>query len=621
MGIEGRRETWEETVDRYIEFMKDQLYDGITNHGLFVELGDAIKQQDVMPSMRCLMTAGPALERDNMAGFNCAYTVIDDPRAFDEALYILMCGSGIGYSVERQYVNKLPIVPSLTIHKAEVVTVADSKVGWAKGLAALISHLYNGVVPSWDLSKLRPAGSRLKVFGGRASGPEPLDALFHFVVKVFSGAQQRQLTSMECHDIMCMVAQAVIAGGVRRSAMISLSNLGDNEMRLAKTGDWYAEEQQPYRAFANNSVVYARKPDMSSFMEEWHSLYRSKSGERGIFNRDAARVQVGKYGKRKPDYVWGTNPCSEIILRPHQVCNLSEVICRSEDSLATLKRKVRYATILGTYQSTLIGFRYLRKVWQQNTEEERLLGVSLTGIMDHPVLSQVSDKTRQWLRELRKVANETNAEYAKKWGITPSTAITCVKPSGTVSQLVDSASGIHPRHAAHYVRTVRADKRDPLTQFLTAEGVPSEDAVSDASGRTTVFSFPIEAPSGALLRDDIGAITHLELWKMYAEEWCEHKPSITVSVKDSEWMAVGAWVWEHFESVSGISFLPYSDHMYAQAPYQECGLRDYKVLLRKSPTTIDWSKLTDYEQEDNTAGSQTLACSGTVCEVVDIGDV
>jgi len=587
-----------------------------------VELENAILQMHVMPSMRCLMTSGPALERDNMAGFNCAYTVIDSPRAFDEALYIMMCGSGLGFSVERQYVDKLPIVPDNLRLREGSWAVPDSKFGWADGLRHLFSSIFHaGAIPDWDLSRLRKSGERLKTFGGRASGPEPLDALFHFVVKTCLGAQGRRLTPMECHDVMCMIAQAVIAGGVRRSAMISLSNLGDNELRLAKTGDWYAEEQQPYRAFANNSVVYSKRPDMSSFMEEWHSLYRSKSGERGIFNREAARVQVGKYGRREPNHQWGTNPCSEIILRPHQVCNLSEVIIRNGDSLSQLKEKVRLATILGTYQSTLTSFRYLRKVWQDNTEEERLLGVSLTGIMDHKVLNNTSDVARRWLRELRKVANETNQEYAKKWGIEPSTAITCVKPSGTVSQLVDSASGIHSRHSPHYIRTVRADKRDPLTQFLQDQGVPVEDALSDATGNTAVFSFPVEAPAGSLFRSDVGAIVHLELWKMYAEEWCEHKPSITVSVKDTEWMAVGAWVWEHFDSVSGISFLPYSDHMYAQAPYQECSLRDYKLLLRESPTAIDWGRLKDYEEEDNTAGSQTLACTGTVCEVVDIGDV
>jgi|TARA_Y100000034_G_scaffold115028_2_gene151779 ribonucleoside-diphosphate reductase alpha chain len=593
-----------------------------TLNKLCEEVKQGIYKMDVMPSMRCLMTSGPALERDNMAGFNCSYTVVDSLRAFDEALYILMCGSGIGFSVERQYVSKLPTVPdTFTIQKVpNVITVADSKMGWAEALKELLHYIFvRKVIPRWDLSKVRPAGARLKTFGGRASGPEPLDMLLKFVSKTCLNAGGRQLTSLECHDIMCYVAQAVVVGGVRRSAMISLSNLGDNQLRLAKSGDWF--NQQPQRSYANNSVVYTKRPDMPSYMEEWASLMKSRSGERGMFNRDAARAQVHKYGKRDPNHDWGTNPCSEIILRPNQVCNLTEVIVRSGDSLAELKRKVRLATILGTYQSTLTDFKYIRKVWRDNTEAERLLGVSFTGILDHEVLGEVSDKTARWLRELREIAETTNAEYAKQWGIQSSAAITCVKPSGTVSQLVDSASGIHPRHSQYYIRTVRADRKDPLTQFLREQGVPYEDAVSDATGNTGIFSFPIAAPSGATTRGDLTAIQHLELWRQYADSWCEHKPSVTISVRDDEWMDVGAWVWRHFDSCSGLSFLPYTDHVYAQAPYQEVNRREYNDMVRTSPRSLDWEHLRTYEREDNTAGSQTLACSGAICEVVDIGDV
>lgn len=612
-----RREEWGETVGRYIRFMVGKVN---LSQSDMEDLLNGIIDMDVMPSMRCLMTAGPALERDNMAGFNCSYTVIDDLRAFDEALYILMCGSGIGYSVERQYVQKLPPVPPLLAIGRETIVVADSKQGWAEALKSLLHYIFaKAETPLWDLSKVRPAGARLKTFGGRASGPDPLDNLLHYVTKTCVGAQGRQLTSMECHDIMCMIAQCVISGGVRRSAMISLSNLGDNELRNAKTGQWF--DHQPYRAFANNSVVYTGRPDMNSFMEEWMSLMKSKSGERGMFNRAAARAQVQKYAKRDPAYEWGTNPCSEIILRPHQVCNLSEVIVRHDDSLDTVKRKVHLATILGTFQATLTDFKYIRKVWQTNTEEERLLGVSLTGILDHPVLGTETKRARKWLRSLRKEANETNIRYSKKFGISPAAAITCVKPSGTVSQLVDSASGIHPRHSPYYVRTVRADKHDPLTEFLMWAGVPHEDAVSDSSGNTTVFSFPIAAPGHARTREGLTALDHLDLWAMYADEWCEHKPSITVSVRDHEWMEVGTWVWQNFESASGLAFLPYGDHVYAQAPYQAIRKGEYDDLCRRSPTQIEWGRLEEFETEDNTAASQTLACSGSVCELVDIGDV
>lgn len=613
---EKRREYWPETVSRYIEFMDQSLrekHNYKMDSVLKAELLDAIINLEVMPSMRALMTAGPALARENVAGYNCSYTPINHPRVFDEILYILMNGVGVGFSVERDDINQLPIVNEHFEKSTTVIHVADSKAGWARALRELISLLYAGQIPSWDMSAVRPAGSRLKTFGGRASGPAPLEDLFKFTVNIFQNAAGRKLYAMECHDLVCKIAEVVVVGGVRRSALISLSNLSDGRMRNAKSGEWWNDN--PQRALANNSVAYTETPGMDAFMEEWLSLYQSKSGERGIFNRQAAQAQAAKNGRREYDHPFGTNPCSEIILRPHQFCNLTEVVVRAEDDFDSLKRKVRLATILGTFQSTLTDFKYLRKVWKQNTEEERLLGVSLTGIFDNKVMvGKGSYQIGPNLREMRQEAVMTNAKYAKQIGIPQSTAITCVKPSGTVSQLVDSASGIHPRYAEYYIRRVRGDIKDPLTKFLMDSGVPHEPDVMNPDNMM-VFSFPQKAPAKVTKLD---AIEHLELWLAYQENWCEHKPSITVSVAEDEWMKVGAWVYDHFDEVSGISFLPKSDHTYRQAPYEAITKDEYEVLVKESPKQIDWARLSEYELEDNTESSQTFACTSDACEVVDI---
>jgi ribonucleoside-diphosphate reductase alpha chain len=615
---EQRRENWDETVSRYVSFMDSHVRD---NHGyklpdsLRSEITDGIMSLAVMPSMRAMMTSGPALARDNICGYNCSYIPVDSPRSFDECMYILMCGTGVGFSVERENVDKLPVVSDSMHDSDTVIKVGDSKPGWAKSLRELIGLLYVGQIPKWDLSSVRASGERLKTMGGRASGPGPLDDLFKFTVELFKKAQGRRLFPIECHDLMCKIGEIVVVGGVRRSALISLSNLNDDQMAHAKSGAWWENEGQ--RALANNSVSYKGKPEMGTFMREWLALYDSKSGERGIFNREAADVQVARNGRREVGHMWGTNPCSEIILRPYQFCNLSEVVVREHDTLDSLKRKVRLATILGTLQSTLTDFKYLRKVWKTNTEEERLLGVSLTGIMDHPILSKTVD-SRRWLEEMRQVAVDTNKEYAEKLGIPQSAAITCVKPSGTVSQLVDAASGIHARHNDYYIRTVRGDNKDPLTQFLKEQGVYNEADVTKPND-TTVFSFAMKAPDGAVTRDAMTAIEQLELWKTYALHWCEHKPSVTISVKEHEWMDVGAWVYENFDVASGVSFLPHSDHTYQQAPYQDIEADDYaEWQLARGSLEIDWAALSEYEKEDNTSGSRELACTAGVCEVVDL---
>jgi ribonucleoside-diphosphate reductase alpha chain len=546
--------------------------------------------------------------------YNCSYLAVDDLKSFDEAMFILLCGTGVGFSVERQSVTKLPEVPELFDSETNIV-VKDSKEGWAKALRQLIALLYSGEIPTWDVSKVRPAGAPLKTFGGRASGPAPLVDLFNFTVHTFKEAQNRKLSSIECHDIMCKIGEVVVVGGVRRSAMISLSNLSDDRMRHAKSGKWW--ENEPQRALANNSVSYTEKPDAVSFMREWMALVESGSGERGIFNRQASKAQAEKNGRRDPNYEFGTNPCSEIILRPSQFCNLTECVVRATDTIEILEEKVRLATILGTIQSTYTKFPYLRKQWTDNTAEERLLGVSLTGIMDNPLMTLSNKGLSKTLTHLKQVAVDTNAEWAAKLGIPVSAAVTCVKPSGTVSQLVDSASGIHARHSRYYIRTVRGDNKDPLTQFMQDQGIPNEPCAMKPD-QTTVFSFPQKAPEGAVVTADMTAVEQLEMWLAYQRNWCEHKPSVTINVKKDEWFEVGAFVYKHFDEMSGVSFLPYNEHTYQQAPYQECGKSDYDMLSSVMPTSIDWSKLSEYENEDNTAGSQTLACSGDSCEIVDL---
>ena len=605
------RESWSDTVERYMDnVVRPKIGDDTYVNGI----RDAILNLEVMPSMRAMMTAGPALERDNTAGYNCSYLPVDDPKSFDEAMFILLCGTGVGFSVERQYISKLPEIPTL-FQSDTTIVVKDSKEGWAKAYRQLLALLWAGEIPQWDVSKVRPAGARLKTFGGRASGPAPLVELFNFAVSTFKNAQGRKLSSLECHDLMCFIGQIVVVGGVRRSAMISLSNLSDDRMRHAKSGQWW--ETAAHRALANNSVSYTEKPDVETFMREWTALVESKSGERGVFNREASKKQAAKFGRRNPDFDFGTNPCSEIILRPYQFCNLTECVVRATDSIDDLIRKVRLATILGTIQSTYTKFPYLRKVWQNNTEEERLLGVSLTGIMDNPLMTSQNAGLEKTLERLREVAVDTNTEWANKLGIPVSASITCVKPSGTVSQLVDSASGIHARHSDYYIRTVRGDNKDPLTQFMKDQGIPYEPCVFKGD-TTTVFSFPQKSPDNAVTRNDMTAIEQLETWLTYQRHWCEHKPSVTISVRESEWLDVGAFVYKHFDEMSGVSFLPHSDHTYQQAPYQDCTKDEYEVLLAKMPERIDWAKLSEYEQEDNTVAMQTMACSGDSCEIVDL---
>ena len=628
MEEEGRRETWEETVNRYFEFFTEHLktecnYD--VPDKLRKELQTAVTNLEIMPSMRALMTAGEALKRDNVAGYNCSYVSASKVKSFDEILYILMCGTGVGFSVERDLIKTLPTIAEEFEDSDTTIVVKDSKMGWAKAYRELFSLLIGGQVPKWDTSKVRAAGERLKTFGGRASGPEPLEDLFKFTVDTFRKANGRKLTSIECHDIICKIAEIVVVGGVRRSALISLSSLTDERMRDAKSGAWWEADSQ--RALANNSVSYKEKPEPGTFMEEWVALYKSKSGERGIFNREAAQKQVEKanafrtkmnpeYRTRDADQLFGTNPCSEIILRDREFCNLTEVIVREDDTPKSLARKVKLATILGTWQSTLLNFRFISGEWKQNCEEERLLGVSLTGIMDCETTRKVEglDLT---LQRLRSNAIKVNKEHADELGIPQSAAITCVKPSGTVSQLTDAASGIHARHNAQYIRTVRADNKDPLCSFMKDKGFPYEADVMKPD-HVTVFSFPVQSPAGCVTRNDMTAIEQLELWLVYQRHWCEHKPSVTITVKEEEWPTVGGWVYDHFDEISGISFLPHSDHSYRQAPYQDCTWNEYEEMLKKMPVDVDWSGLGEYEKEDNTSGSQTLSCTGNSCEIVDL---
>ena len=612
---EGRRETWRETVTRYFDFFQEHLKQSCKyslDKSLREELEDAVIHLKIMPSMRCLMTAGEALKRENIAGYNCSYVAVDRPQAFDEILYVLMNGTGVGFSVERQFVSNLPTVADEFHPSDTTIVVQDSKMGWAKAFKELVAMLYHGQIPKWDLSKVRPAGAPLKTFGGRASGPEPLRRLFEFTKEIFQNAHGRKLSSIECHDIVCKTAEIVVVGGVRRSPLISLSNLSDDRMRVAKSGQWWIDNGQ--RALANNSACYTEKPDIGIFMDEWKALYDSKSGERGIFNRESAKKIAEKNERRDVGHDFGTNPCSEIILRSREFCNLSEVVVRPEDTEHTLLNKVRLATILGTFQSTLTNFKYVSKDWKKNCIEERLLGVSLTGIMDNKWTAGKLPGLDVLLKNLKQISVDTNKEWSEKLKINQSAAITCVKPSGTVSQLVDSASGIHARHNPYYIRTVRGDKKDPLTKMMIEQGFPAEDDVMKPND-TTVFSFPIKCSPDAVFRQDLSAIEQLELWKTYQVHWCEHKPSVTISVKEEEWIDVGAWVYKNFDLMSGVSFLPYSEHTYKQAPYQDCNEKEYKDLMNKMPTSVDWNKLSQYEKSDMTVGSQELACSAGSCEI------
>jgi ribonucleoside-diphosphate reductase alpha chain len=604
----GRRENWDETTQRFVDYIFSRTPQLQGNEELRNKIFNAIRDHKVMPSMRAMMTSGKAADRDNTCVYNCSYLPVDDVKAFDEAMFILLCGTGVGFSVESKYVSQLPEVPEKLFESDHVIAVHDSKEGWAKSLRLLLAHLYAGEVPKWDVSKVRPAGARLKTFGGRASGPEPLVELFAFAVAMFKNAKGRKLNTLECHDMMCKIGEVVVVGGVRRSAMISLSDLDDERIRHAKAGPWW--ETASHRALANNSAVYNETPTVGKFMEEWLSIYNSHSGERGIFNREAAQKAVAKHGHRDPNFEFGTNPCSEIILRPNQFCNLTEVVARHDDTAETLIEKVKLATILGTIQSTFTKFPYLRKIWQRNTEEERLLGVSITGIYDNKLLCTEGEKLNELLDTLRETSRATNKEWASLLGIPESCAITCVKPSGTVSQLTDSASGIHPRHSKYYIRRVRGDKKDPLSQFLREAGVPAEDCVYKPE-QTVVFSFPQRAPDG-LTRADVTPIGHLSLWLTYQRHWCEHKPSVTISVEEKDWPSVGAWTWDHFDEISGVSYLPYDGGSYRQAPYEECTEAQYLDLKGKMPR-INWEDFK--EVTDNVEGAQMLACVAGVCEI------
>jgi ribonucleoside-diphosphate reductase alpha chain len=610
----GRREHWNETVARYFDFMEQHLKDKqsyVLTKELRAELEQAVNNLEVMPSMRAIMTAGPALERQNIAAFNCSYLPIDDPKAFDEAMYILLCGTGVGFSVEQQYVSKLPEVPEQLFASETTIVVSDSKEGWAKSLRQLLALLYSGEIPKYDVSKVRPAGARLKTFGGRASGPGPLEELYKFCIAKFKGSTGRRLSSLECHDILCKIGEVVVVGGVRRSAMISLSDLSDDKMAHAKAGAWW--DGQGQRALANNSAVYQEKPYIGQFMREWTSIYESHSGERGIFSRDASQRQAAKNGRRDATYDFGTNPCSEIILRPYQFCNLSSCIVRSDDDMDTLERKIRIAAILGTFQASLTNFPYLRKVWQKNTEEEALLGVSMTGILDNALLNNPDDADLPArLERLRNVAVDINAEFADAIGINRSVAVTAIKPEGTVSQLCSTASGIHPQHSQYYIRRVRADNKDPLTQFMIQSGFVAEPCVMKPDS-TTVFSFPVKVAEGALLREELSALQHLKLWLLFQRHYCEHKPSVTISVKENEWMDVGAWTYKHFDEVTGVSFLPYDGGTYKQAPYEECTEEQYNQLKMLVPDSVDWENFKEYD--DNVEGAQMLSCTAGGCAI------
>ena len=616
---ENRRETWVETVDRYMSFMKNHL---VTNHGYsendktFEEIRNAVIDHKIMPSMRALMTAGPALDRDHIAAYNCSFIAVDSPRAFDEAMYILMNGTGVGFSVEQKYMSLLPVVAEELYKTDTVIVVDDSKLGWAKSYKELIALLYQGQIPKWDLTKVRPAGARLKTFGGRASGPDPLDSLFRFTIDIFRNAAGRRIKSIEAHDLMCKIGEVVVVGGVRRSALISLSNLDDFEMAKAKSGQWWEDNGQ--RALANNSAVYNIKPNTAQFLREWRNLYESKSGERGIYNIESVRKHVDKFGRRDSSKVMGTNPCGEILLRPNEFCNLTEVVIEADDKIEDLAEKVRLATILGTWQSTLTNFKYIRKTWKDNCEEERLLGVSLTGIYGNKITSTNNKDLPGILDSLREESVLTNSQEADKLGINPSLSITCVKPSGTVSQLTGVSSGIHPWYSEYYLRSVRGDNKDPLTSFLKDAGIPNEPDVMKPED-TTVFYFPIKAPKNSVLTKDLSAIDHLEMWKTYRKHWTEHNPSVTINVREDEWLRVGSWVYDNFDSIGGVSFLPSSEHTYKQAPYQEITKEEYEKSLSEMPTTIDWSVLSLYETVDTTTGSQELSCTAGVCEIVDFG--
>jgi ribonucleoside-diphosphate reductase alpha chain len=616
---EGRRENWDETVKRYCDYFEDHLKEKHSHkipRKVLKEVYDSIYNLEVMPSMRTLMTSGKALESAEVANYNCAFLVVDAVRAFSEHMYVLMCGAGSGFSVERRFTEKLPEVPEELHPSDTTIIVADSRKGWCAAYNQYLNLLFAGNIAKVNVDKVRKEGTRLKTFGGYASGPGPLLDLFKHTEEIFRGAQGRQLRPIEVFSIMCYIAQIVVVGGVRRSATIALFDKDDIEMRTAKSGYWFNDPKRKHYAMANISAVFETKPAAAEFMDIWRDLVASKAGEPGILNRKAlwegaeaiGRATRYEDGSRIP---YGVNPCSEIVLQPYSFCNLTGAAIRPEDTLEDIKKKVRVATIIGTWQATVTDFDYLRKVWQSNVEDERLLGVCLAGIMDHPVLSQTTEESARWENELRELAWEVNKSIAEDIGINTTASVTAIKPAGNSGELYDVASGIHPRYAPYYIRSIRQSNGDPMTEFLKATGIPHEVSVQNA--RDSIFYFPVKSPEGAICAKDRTAIQQLEHWLHMKRNYATHTISATVYVREHEWIAVGAWVYDNFNEVTGLSFLPYDDHIYQQAPYTPCSAEDYEKARGKMPEEIDWSLLKHFEQSDSTTVSQEFACTGGSC--------
>ena len=614
---EGRRETWVETVDRYINFMRENLGKRLSDKE-YSEVRQAILSHEAMPSMRLLQFAGKAARTTNVCAYNCSFIAPTKLEDFAEIMYISMCGTGAGFSVESQYIQQLPVIKRQSGKLRHVHVIDDSKEGWCDALTLGLKTWYAGEDVQFDYSRLRPAGARLKTMGGKSSGPDPLRELLTFARATVLKRQGRRLTNLDAHDIICKIGEIVVAGGVRRSALISLSDLDDVEMRDAKKGQFYITE--PQRSLANNSAVYNEKPGAEEFMREWLALMESHSGERGIFNRGGLRETFPerrtKMLEERIDTI-GTNPCGEILLQPKQFCNLSEIVARAEDTPGSLMRKMKIATLLGTYQSTLTNFPYLSREWKEHCEEERLLGVSITGQWDSPAV-----RKPEMLKKLRDAAVVYNREYAKRFTVSPSTCITCTKPSGTLSQMVDCASGMHPRHAPYYIRRVRIASTDALFQMLRDQGVPYHPEVGQnmETATTFVIDFPVKAPDAAIFRDQVPALELLEYWKDVKENYTEHNPSVTISVGDDEWLKTGNWVYENWKIVGGLSFLPRSNHVYKLAPYEEIDEKAYHELLERF-AHVDFSKIVTYEREDGTENKRELACASGTCEVEPVGDI
>ncbi|OHA58490.1 MAG: ribonucleoside-triphosphate reductase [Candidatus Vogelbacteria bacterium RIFOXYD1_FULL_44_32] len=608
---EGRRETWIETVERYISFMQENM-GALLTEAEYDEIRQTILKQEAMPSMRLMQFAGKAARATNVCAYNCSYIAPTKLEDFAEIMYVSMCGTGAGYAAESQNIQQLPIIKRQTGEKIATHTVEDSKEGWCNALTLGFKTWYDGKDVDFDFSQLRPAGARLKTMGGKSSGPEPLRQLLTFTRDHILRKQGKRLSNLDAHDIICKIGEIVVAGGVRRSALISLSDFDDTDIRDAKKGLFWITD--PQRSLANNSAVYNEKPTASDFLAEWTALVKSGTGERGIFNRGGLKTSMPERRRKiSANHFdkFGTNPCGEIILRSKQFCNLSEVVARAEDTEETLLKKIRIATILGTYQSTLTKFRYLSDEWRQNCEEERLLGVSITGQWDCPAV-----RNAETLRKMRDYAIEVNKEYAKRFGVNESTSITCVKPSGTVSQTVDAASGMHPRHAAYYIRRIRISATDSLFKMLKDQGVPYNPEVGQSlEGATTyVLDFPVKAPDNSTFKDDLSALEQLKYWQMLKENYTEHNPSVTISVGENEWIVVANWLYENWEMIGGLSFLPRSEHVYQLAPYEEIDEARYQELV-KGFADMDFSKIMSYELKDETEVKKELACAGGTCEI------